>query len=298
MRAELSTLFHLGGSERPVENALIGSGVRIERLSDDWINQVKEQCPKVKAREMLEQVPHYTHRFVCPLVDAAYRTDNSTEEEAQPILRATVLSWIVKPTPIPYDNVWVRTYKLDSGETRHLSEFVINSHSVTYVARDEQNNTLTDADVTRMSTVWDFYTYILDDANEPRFRRLVRSIKSFALAHSIYYANHRHPILHSVLESLIYFGGKENSAQIRKRLPGILSEVTEQQAKAIYDLHNALKHEAQGMTEDQLATSELLWKCVRALLWKALEDQSFAEMVCNHDLMKQHYPVQTGQGIM
>jgi hypothetical protein len=67
MRAELSTLFHLSGQEWPVENAVIGSGVRIERLPNDWINQVKEECPKVKAREMLEHVPHYTHRFVCTL---------------------------------------------------------------------------------------------------------------------------------------------------------------------------------------------------------------------------------------
>jgi hypothetical protein len=226
-------------------------------------------------------------------------TDNTTSDEKQPILQATVLSWIVKPTSIPYDNVWVRTYELDSGEVHHLSDFWINGLSVAYVTRDERDNTLTDADVARMASVWDFYTYILDDANEPRFRRLVRALKFFALARSIYFANLHHQIFHSALESLIYFGGKENGAQIRKRLPSLLpSMVTEQQAGAIYDLHNALKHEAKGMTEDQLATSELLQKCLRALLWRALEDQSFSEMVCNHDLMKQHYPVQTGQGVM
>jgi hypothetical protein len=299
MRAELSTLFHLGGTEQPVESAGVGGGVRIERLDSYWISRVREQCPKVKAREILEHEPEYTHRFVRPLGDLEEMTDQTTGAEKQPLLQADVLSWIVKPTSIPYDNVWVRTYELDSGEVRHLSDFWVNGHSVVFVARDERDNTLTDADIARMTAVWDFYTYILDDTNEPRFRRLVRALKFFALARSIYFANLNHQIFHSALESLIYFGGKENGAQIRKRLPLLLpSMITEQQASSIYDLHNALKHEAQGMVEAQFATSELLQKCLRALLWRALDDQSFAEMVCDHDLMKQHYPVQTGQGVM
>ena len=299
MRVELSTLFHLGDAVRPVESAEIGSGVRIERLDNDWMSQVREQCPKVKAREILELVPPYTHRFVRSLGDVDEPTGRTTGDEKEPFVRATLLSWIVKPTSIPSDNVWVRSYEVASGVVRHFSNFRIKGHSVVFLTRDERNNTLTDADIARMTSVWDFYTYILDDANEPRFRRLVRALKVAMWARSIYFANIGHPIFHSALESIIYFGGKENAAQIRKRLPLLLpSMVTDQQAEAIYDLHNALKHEARGMTKDQFPTFELLQKCLRALLWRALEDQSFAEMVCNHELMKQHYAVQTGQGIM
>jgi hypothetical protein len=299
MQTELSTLFHLNSFGRPVRSAEIGSGVRIEQLNEDWINQVREQCPKVKAREILEYVPRYTHRLVRSLGDLNEITDQTTLDEMQPFFQSIVLSWIVKPTSIPYDNVWVRTYRLPFGEVRHLSDFRVNGHSITVVTRDERNNTLTDTDVARMSSVWDFYIYILDDANEPHFRRLVRSIKFFAFARSIYFANISHQIYHSALESIIYFGGRENRAQITKRLPLLLPTiVTEQQAEAIYDLHNAFKHEARGMTKDELEVAALLQMCLRALLLKALEDRSFAEMLCNHDLMRQSYPVQTGRGMM
>ena len=298
MQAELSTLFHLGGAGRSVEMAEIGSGVRIERLDLNWINQVREQCPKVGAREILEFASPYTHRFVRSLGDTQEMTDDTTGDEKQPFLRAIVLSWIVKPTSIPYDNVWVRTYRLDSGEVRHLSDFWVNGHSVSFVTQDERGNTLTGNDVARIASAWGFYTYILDDANEPKFRRLVRALKSFALARSICFANINHQIVHSALEAIIYFGSKENRAQIVKRLPLLLPSVTDQQAQDIYDLHNALKHEASGMTEQQFRTSELLHKCLRTLLLMALEDQSFAEVLCDHDLMKRRYPVQTGQGVM
>jgi hypothetical protein len=146
----------------------------------------------------------------------------------------------------------------------------------------------------------------------------MRALRNYELGHYIYFAELSHAVFHSALKSMIYFGpppgksgNRENRAQIVKRLPLLLPHVKEQEAEEIYDLHNDFKHEAQALQQvvtpaGSLAPSDrrrlhaaaLLRECVRELLLKALTERTFADTLCNHDLLKQHYGVKTGQGIL
>lgn len=309
MHAEISTLFSLGGmSEIPVREAHIGGGLHIEECNREWLDAVRTQCPKVAARELLEFAPPYTHRFF--LAGKGANPERVSEREKQPFFQATVLSRIVKPTSIPFDNVWVTSSYPDYGEVRHHSDFWVNGLSVAFLSEDEGGNTITSNDAIRIAELWESFRFLLD--NEPDYRRIVRAIKSYEFAHYIYWAEQNHSAMHAALESLVYFGPKENGAQITKRLPLLLPDlVTGVQAEAIYQLHNDFKHEAQPLQQittpdGTLAESDrrrsesvsLLRKCVRELLLRAISDQTFAQILCDHNLMKEHYGVTTGQGIM
>ena len=104
MRAEVSAIFHLqSADDRAIHKAHVGSGVFIERLEDGWLSNVKAQCPEVDAREQIEYQQPYTHRFFYELETDRIAADYSnlvTHEEKQLILRAIILSRLVKPTSI------------------------------------------------------------------------------------------------------------------------------------------------------------------------------------------------------
>lgn len=114
MRTEISALFHLQRSnELPVENAYIGSSVCLKRIEPEWLDAIKAQCPKVEAREQIEWLKPYTHRFFYEKERQEAESDHlnlTTYEEKQLILGAIVLSRLVKPTSIGYDSVWVKSF--------------------------------------------------------------------------------------------------------------------------------------------------------------------------------------------
>ena len=170
MQTEVSALVHLQWvNERPVENVHIGSGVFIKRLEAEWLDLVKSQCPKVEAREQIEFLPPYTHRFFYKSETEEQPSDHlnlTTHQEKQPILRAIVLSRLVKPTSIAYDSVWVKSFYHAEGRTSHYHNQVINNLNVAFLTEGAEDwNTITEADASVMADLWGALQFFLDDTN-------------------------------------------------------------------------------------------------------------------------------------
>jgi hypothetical protein len=309
MQAEVSALVHLRWSyERPVENVHIGSGVLIKRLESEWLDAVKSQCPKVKAREEIEFLAPYTHRFFYQLEAEEKQSGHlnlATHQEKQPLLRAIILSRLVKPTSIAYDSVWVKSFYPVNGTARHYHNQVINNLNVAFLSGGVENwNTITEPDAAVMAELWDSLQFFLDDANEPKYRRIVRTIKYNEYAYAIYFAEVSHPIIHAALESMICTGKRENKAQIIQRLPQLVSFINQQQAGDIYDTCCGFKHEAQAMLQHlpgstgELAPTDqrrvdsvtLLRRAIRELLTRALRERSFADILADPKILRQCYP--------
>ena len=209
------------------------------------------------------------------------------------------LSRLVKPTSIPYSNVWVRSvYNL--GSVRHFGDPVINNYSVAYGRKEHQWNTLTDADIAEMSKLWEPLSYLLE--YERTYRRVVRALKNFELAHGIYFANFRFPIIHAALESMICTTWKHNKAQVTQRLPQIVSFISRQQAEDIYLLCCDLKHAAQAMLQNSIEAGPispgdqkridsvgLLHEAVRCLLLRSLRERAFADTLVDINKLKTTY---------
>ena len=256
------------------------------------------QCPRVRAREELERQRPYTHRFYYEQENPSDEFWDVTSREQQPLLRAVALSRLVKPTSIPYNNVWVRSTYNDDNSIHHFSEPVINSYSVAFGLKEHEYNTITDVDVKEMSKLWDSLTHFLDDRFEPSYRRIVRALKTFELAHGIYFADLRFPIIHAALESMICSTDKYNQRQVTQRLPQLVPFISPQQAKDIYLLCCDFKHAAQAMLQNSIEAGpispndqkriesvRLLHEAVRTLFLRALEERTFADTLANVDVL-------------
>jgi hypothetical protein len=306
MRVEISTLFHLLGSgDAVVRTAHIGDGVHIAELDPDWLESVRAQCPKVAAREQLETQNPYTHRFYYQPSNPSHDFWNATSTEQQPLLRAVSLSRLVKPTSIAYSNIWIKWIKwtLDhKGDTKHFSEPVVGAYSVAYGLREHEWNTITDDDASKMARLWSSLSFFLDDLNEPTYRRIIRALKRFELAHAIYFADLRFPLIHSALESMICTTHKHNKAQVTQRLPQLAPFVSADQAEAIYLLCCDFKHAAAAMLQDSVVAGSispadqkridcvrLLHEAVREILLRALSERSFADTLADVDILTTTY---------
>ncbi|PYS23706.1 MAG: hypothetical protein DMF72_08570 [Acidobacteria bacterium] len=247
MRIEVSALVHLQWwHEQPVENGHIGSGVFIRRLDSEWLDVVKSQCPKVEAREQIEFLSPYTYRFFYEFDGEEQQSVDlnlATHQDKQPILRAIILSRIVKPTSIGYDSVWIKSFYRTTAIAQHYHDQVINNLNLAFLIEgDEDWNTITDNDVAVMTELWDSLQFFLDDANEPKYRRIVRAIKFNEWAYAIYFPELSHPIIHAALESMICTGSRHNKAQIIQRLPQVVSFISKEQAEDIYRTCCGFKH--------------------------------------------------------
>jgi hypothetical protein len=304
MRVEISTLFHLQGSAgEAVRAAHIGDGVYIEQLDSNWLERVRIQCPKVTAREQLEIQNPYTHRFYYEPTSPSQDHFNVTSKEQQPILRAVVLSRLVKPTSIAYSNVWIKSAHNTIGEVKHFSEPFVGASSVAYGLPEHEWNTINENDASEMAPLWDSLSFFLDDANEPNYRRIVRALKWFEFAHAIYFAELRFPIIHSALESLICTTHSHNKAQVTQRLPALIPFISSAQASDIYALCCDFKHAATAMLQHSVDASSitpadqkriecvgLLHKAVRTLLLRSLRERAFADILADVDLLTTKYP--------
>lgn len=314
MRTEISALIHLQWANQVVENAEIGSGVYLQRLEPDWLDEVKVQCPKVEAREQVEWLTPYTHRFFYAAETQESDTDFpslATPEEKQLILRAITLSRIVKPTSIGYDSVWVKSFYRASGTVEHYSNPVLNNLNVAFVEPDTEDwNTITEADAAIISDLWDSLQFFLDDANEPKYRRIVRSLKFNELAYSIQFPEISHPTFHAALESMICAGRRENKAQVTQRLPTLVPSISTRQAEDIYHTCCDFKHAAAAMLQQKRASGGafspadqrrvdaviLLRRAIRELLTRALRDRAFADVLADPRLLRQKYPAYDRSG--
>lgn len=309
MSVEISTLFYLLGSAgEAVKTGNIGDGVHIERVNPEWLEGVRRQCPKVAAREHLEMQGRtpYTHRFYYHPKKPSPDLYTITSEEQQPLLRAVVLSRLVKPTSIAYSNVWVKSSYKDNGNIAHFSEPFVGASSVVYGLPEHEWNTINDNDAAEMARLWGSLSFLLDDQNEPRYRRIVRALKWFEYAHTIYFAELRYPIIHAALESMICTTSRHNRAQITQRLPALVPSITKEQASRIYFLCCDFKHAAASLLrysldsnsivpadQERIKCVSVLHRAVRTLLVKSLEDRTFADLLANVDLLNKAHPVTT-----
>ncbi len=315
MRAEVSAVFHLQlANETPVENAQIGSGVFIQRLESDWLDEVKAQCPKIEAREQIEWLSPYTHRFFYEVEAQEAGSEHlnlTTHEDMQLILRAIILSRLIKPTSIGYDSVWVKSFYHADGTTKHYHDQVLNNLNVAFLTGGAEDwNTIIEADTVTMAELWDSLQFFLDDANEPKYRRIVRAIKFNEFAYAIYFPEISHPTIHAALESMICTGHRHNKAQVVQRLPQLVSFVSSQQAEDIYLTCCDFKHAAQAILQQKSSASGviapsdqkridaviLLRRAIRDLLIRALRDRSFADILADPKLLRQKYPVYDQKG--
>lgn len=315
MRAEISALFHLQGArDHPVEEAQIGSGVFIKRLESDWLSDVKAQCPKIAAREQIELVGHYTHRFYYEVDSNEAASDHlnlTTDEEKQLIYRAIILSRLVKPTSIGYDSIWVKSFYRADGTIKHYHDQYINNLNVAFLEGGQEDwNTITEADARIMAELWSSLQFFLDDVNEPKYRRIVRAIRFNEYAYAIYFPEISHPTIHAALESMICTGYVMNKAQVTQRLPQLISFINTEQAEDIYRTCGGFKHSAEAMLQDKQSSSgvftaadqrrvdavKLLRRAVRELLVKVLRDRAFANILADPNLLRQNYPVYDKKG--
>lgn len=316
MRTEISAIFTLqSASEMAVENAHIGNGVYIQRLESDWLDELRVQCPKLEAREQIEPLSPYTHRIFYELDREEQQTTYSylpSSDEKQLILRAILLSRIVKPTSIAYDSAWVRSRYTASGQVSHYSEPTITGANLAFVIpKDEDWNTITEADANVMSELWESLQFFLGDAHELQYRRVVRAIQYHEWAYSIWLGPLSHIIVHAALESMICTSSRENKFQVTQRLPKLVSiPISAQQAEDIYLICCDFKHAAAAMFEqgptlggslsqnDQRRADavSLLRVAVRDLLLRALRERTFADVLANPNLLRRQYPVHDRKG--
>lgn len=305
MRAELSCLIFLGSDyETPVQQGPI-AGVQIELLSDDFRDEVFAQCPLIKARNELEHFSGtYTHRLFIEIPHPRYE-DRPSSDEWQPFLETIMLSRVVKLNRLPYHPPWFKTL-YPNGQTKiHHSSFRINSLSVSHSqGTGVERATLTQADADKINQLWPSFHEIMDPANRQRWVRIVRAIRFFEYAQSMYFIELQTPLAHAALESLICTSSNQNRAQVTQRLVAITG-VSNQEDNQVYDLCCDFKHEAQALQQlsltsggqldssDQkrLNAASQLQNCVREILLRAFADRSFAQTIADVDELMRIYPV-------
>lgn len=151
MRTDVSCLLKL---KRPVKQRTIGDDVRLEEvLKLDWWKKVRQTEERVAAKVKLAE--GYTHRFVVSLPGIRFFDDGTAIEDArQRIIRAIVLSRIVRPTPIASGGLWVTTEYLDSGECEHFPSINDGEFGRAYLLRETDESTFTDKDLTTIADLW------------------------------------------------------------------------------------------------------------------------------------------------
>lgn len=313
MNAEISLLCFFGEyGHIPVESAEVGGGVRIERLNEEWYESLKQQNPLVQARASLDRMGRYTHRLYIKIDPATSSRFDFTESELQPLLKAVALSHIVKPTAIAVDNVKVKTIYEDDRTMSHHSVIGNSNMSIAFVSQNQKSYAINKTDCEKMVSLWSSLSEILDDSNtpNPKYARIVRALKNFEYAHYIYFANLSYLAYHAALEFLIYFGSlrpRQNRTQIAGRLPLLLPGlVSPKDASNIYDLNLHYKHgpEPSGpfvlasVGSEVLRLTALLRESLRQLLFRALAEREFADVLSDHNLMIQKYGVQGIKGVV
>jgi hypothetical protein len=305
MRAELSCLIFLGSDyETPVQRGSL-AGVQIELLSSAFRDEVFASCPLIKARNQLEYFSGaYTHRLFIEIPYTRYE-ERPSNDEWQPFLETIMLSRVVKLNRVPYHPPWLKTLYPNNQTRIHHSSFHINSLSVSHSQGSGiESATLTQVDADRINQLWPSFHEISDPANRQRWGRIVRAMRFFEYAQTMYFIELQTPLIHAALESLICTSSNQNRAQVTQRLVAIAG-VSIQEANQIYDLCCDFKHEAQALqqlsltSEGQLAPSDQerlnaaskLQNCVREILLKSFDDRSFAETIADVDELRRIYPV-------
>lgn len=314
MRVEISTLFTLYKTSLTVNKKIqISDGLFIEKLDDEWLNEVKSQCPKIAAIEQLEALGRYSHRFFYEkqlhIPEEDILTEELPTEDIQLLLQAIVLSRIVKPTSIGYESVFVRSFHKNPKSIQHIGDCSLNNSNVAFVSHNELENTITESDIKKMSELWEsFQLFISSCSSSPKYLRLRQAILFNEIAYSVFFADVSHTIIHSALEAIICAGSYYNKAQVTQRLPQLVTWIDEQKAEKIYEVCCELKHSAYPIlkhspsiqdiqsSNDQEAIDAVdsLRNAIREILIKALRDLKFADILADPQLLASTYKVYNG----
>ena len=320
MRTEISALFHLKdvSNLRPVSSCKIGDCIHIERLNEEWLTKVRNDCSMVRAREHVEWLTPYTHRLfyevnadesaVSPLCNRVM------DDEKELIVRAILLSRIVKPTSIGIDSAWVKSFYRSDGSVKHYNHQRLQNLNVAFVeGKAEEMNTITEADAVEMAGLWDEFNYFFNQVNRATYGRIIQAFTYHEYAYSTPFAAVSHVTLHAALESLICFGAKNNKAQFTQRLPKVMRYVSKSQVKCIhvskkraetiYNICCKFKHEAQPVLLNELLSGgqihsddknrigaiKLLRKAVRHILIEVLRNRKFANTIISRVRLVSRY---------
>jgi len=290
-----------------VSDTHIGDGVYLQDLVvndkvEELFQQVKSQNPedykRLLCRQSLEVTAlRYTHRFYISFDAVSSSHRDKVRHARELIMRAIVLSRIVKPLPIPSHPTTILT---TDGESQ--LEIQIGFYGTAYVVRRPFQETITHADIDLIAKLWPASQYFYD--NRRQYQRLFRALITYNDAYHIPLSHVRHVVLHSALETLICASHRNNKNQVVYRLPQLVDEITQEQATEIYDLCADVKHTAAPALLDSENSRELdkrnskryeatrcLDESLRKLFIRALDDRSFARELEDKSILETKYHV-------
>ena len=246
-------------------------------------------------RQEHEHYGLYSHRFYFSLDAESLSAPHFLLAE-QRIARAIVLSRIVKPLPIPS----VPTIILKEAEAIRVITHC-DFYSTAYIRIPNYRETLSRVDVEEMRKLWPGSENIY--SNRVKYPALHRALHAFNYAYHIDPTHIGHVVLHSALEALICTSIYRNKKQVVGRLNQICG-VKEEDGEDIYDYCCGVKHAAEPalpntVTDEQIHPKDLrrmragnmLDESLRYIFRKALEDESFANLLEDKSLLEKTYPV-------
>jgi hypothetical protein len=306
MKIEISALFGMQTSEGEVTQVHIGDGVNLQKYDvRELFSTIKDSDTDSYRRLLFRQSLEwhsYTHRFFIS-VDAARSTHSKEISDAnQLIMRAIVLSRIIRPLPIPLHPTKIYTVYRDSGDINYEAQINVGFYSTAYLVNKNLRETFSQNEAKLMAKHWPASQYLY--ANRKHFKRLYRALYTFNDAYHILPKHLSHVVLHAALESLICVDSRDNYRQVTKRLPQLVTGLTEQEAIDIYKFCCDVKHEAapgalysadvtklDARDARRQAAARNLEQSVRTLLLRSLEDLTFAETLEDKASLRQKYPV-------
>lgn len=310
MKVEISALFGMDYSDFMVKDCYVGDGVYLQEIKlNDQIGELFHQVKESDAddhralivREALEWHP-YTHRFYISVEGATSLHGKEVGHAKQLIMRAIVLSRIIKPMPIPLHPSTIFAVKDESGGAEYSAEINVGFYGTAYLVRQDVKESFTQEQADLMARLWPASQHFYD--NRTHYKRIYRSLMTFNDAYHVGPSHISHVILHAALESLICTSPHNNRRQVTKRLPQLVSHVTEAQAVDIYEFCCDVKHSAApGLLYSKDVRNidprdtrryeavKRLEDSLRTLFTRALEDRVFAEELEDKLALEQKYPV-------
>lgn len=307
MKVELSKLFSLSGAS--VDSSHIGDGVYIQEVrSSGWLRDLCQQLQRAEpdfyqdflAFQRFQPYP-YTHRFYVSVDCEANWEDERVKRAEQLIYKATVLSRVVRPTPIALHGAMYLCELSNSPNNRILPLTDAGFYGTAYVDPRYGDCPLTLNDAVKMAEYWPALQHFYD--NYSNYKRIWSGLKFFNDGYHLPHTNLRHIIFHAALESMICTNRFNNRKQVTKRLPQLIN-ITEDRATAIYDLCVDVKHNAAPSLlfspdidsldpRDDERHKAVLWleDSLRELFSKAFESRSFAGELADAQILEANYCV-------
>jgi len=309
MRVEVSKLFSLNFAPDWVTNAHVGDGVYIQEIKlSGWLTDFCKKLQRVNEefyQDLLAfqrfQWRPYTHRFYISLDGAESWNDERVKRATELIYKATVLSRVVRPTPVALHGVMYLCELSDSPHKFILPWTDSGFYGTAWVDPSYGDRPLTLTDAVKMAEYWPDLQYFYD--NYLKYQRIWSGLQFFNDGYHLPQTNLRHVIFHAALESMICTSRFNNRRQVTKRLPQLI-DTTEDQAAAIYDFCCEVKHAAGPSLKysqdvhsldprDRERYEAVMWLegSLRKLFSKAFESRTFADELADATVLETNYPI-------